>query len=173
VPDHPMQEQVAVRGIVEDGVFTVAIRGDLDVVTVPELLGYLARAVAARPRLLVFDLSEVGFMDCAAAGAIIRASCALPGRPRPVLCHPRPAVRRLLSLAGLDRQCAIRPEPGAGQLRRPVTEPRMPWSAPAGPRVFAARRRGRQRTDRAGGRDFPAVSSGRDIRELTGRDGGQ
>jgi hypothetical protein len=47
-------------------------------------------------------------MDCAAATAI-RACHALPGGPRLVLRHPRPVVRRLLSLTGLAAQCTVRP----------------------------------------------------------------
>lgn len=134
-----MQGQVAVQGTIQDGVLTVTVRGELDAATVPELSGYLARALLDRPRLLVFDLSGVRFMDCAAAAAIIRTSCALPGRPRPVLCHPRPVVRRLLSVTGLDMQCAIRPESETGQGRRPAIESPLSGSARACPRVFADR----------------------------------
>jgi anti-sigma B factor antagonist len=103
-----VEEQVAVQGASQDGVLTVTIRGDLDVVTAPALRGYLAQALHERPRLVVFDLAGVGFMDCAAAAAI-RTCHALPGGPRLVLRHPRPVVRRLLSLSGLDAQCAVRP----------------------------------------------------------------
>jgi anti-anti-sigma factor len=103
-----VEEQVAVQGTSEDGVLTVTIRGDLDVATAPVLCGYLAQALPERPRLIVFDLAGVGFMDCAAAAAI-KTCHAMPGGPRLVLCHPRPVVRRLLSLTGLDAQCAVRP----------------------------------------------------------------
>jgi hypothetical protein len=47
-------------------------------------------------------------MDYAAAG-VIRSCRATPGGPGLVLCHPCPLVRRLLSLTGLDAQCAVRP----------------------------------------------------------------
>jgi anti-sigma B factor antagonist len=135
VSGQTMQGQVAVQGTIYDGVLTVTVRGELDAATAPELSGYLARALVDRPRLLVFDLSGVGFMDCAAAAAIIGTSRALPGRPRPVLCNPRPVVRRLLSLTGLDVQCTIRPESGTGQVRRPVIGSRLSRSAGLSSRV--------------------------------------
>ena len=102
------QGQVAVEGTTQDGVLTVTIRGELDLTTTPVLCGYLAQALRERPRLVVFDLAGVGFMDCAAATAI-RTCHAMPGGPPLVLCHPRPVVRRLLSLTGLDARCAVRP----------------------------------------------------------------
>jgi len=141
VSGQAMQRQVAVQGTIQDGVLTVTVRGELDAASAPELSEYLARALLDRPRLLVFDLSGVGFMDCAAATAIIRASRVLPGRPRPVLCHPRPVVRRLLSLTGLDMQCAIRPESGAGEVQRPGD--RVAVAAERGP-VLACSRTGRR-----------------------------
>ena len=76
--------------------------------TTPVLFGYLEGALQERPRLLVFDLAGVGFIDCAAATAI-RTCRAMPGAPGLVLRHPRPAVRRMLSLTGLDAQCAVLP----------------------------------------------------------------
>ncbi len=104
-----VQEQVTVQDTAQDGVATVTIRGELDVAAVPLLSEYLAQVLRRRPRLMIFDLSGVSFMDCAAAAAIIKAGSALPGSPRPVLCHPRPLVRRLLSLTGLDARCRVLP----------------------------------------------------------------
>ena len=102
------REQVAIASTSQDGVLTVTIQGELDVVTIPAFCRYLDEALRERPRLLVFDLAEVGFIDCAAARAI-RSCQAMPGAPRLVLCHPCPIVRRLLSLTGLDAQCVVRP----------------------------------------------------------------
>lgn len=104
-----IQGPVEVQGLAEDGVLTVTIRGELDAASIPALYGCLAQTLQGRPRLIVFDLAGVGFMDCAAAAAIIRICHALPGGPRLVLRHPRPVVRRLLSLTGFDAQCAVKP----------------------------------------------------------------
>ena len=102
------REQVAIQSTSQHGVLTVTIAGELDVTTIPAFCRYLDRALPERPRLIVFDLAEVGFIDCAAARAI-RSCRAMPGAPRLVLCHPCPIVRRLLSLTGLDAQCVVRP----------------------------------------------------------------
>jgi anti-sigma B factor antagonist len=102
------QGRIAVDGRNQDGVLTVTIRGEVDVATAPVLCGYLDRALQEQPRLLVFDLAGVEFIDCAAVAAI-RACRATPGRPGLVLRHPRPHVRRMLSLTGLDVQCAVQP----------------------------------------------------------------
>lgn len=98
---------VAVQDTSEEGVATVTIQGDVDAAAVPVVARYLAQVLRRGPRLIVFDLSDVGFMDCAAATAIIGAGRGLPGSPGPVLCHARPLVRRLLSLTGLDAQCTV------------------------------------------------------------------
>jgi len=97
---------VAISSVPNDGVVTA--EGNLDTSTLPMLAWHLARVVEQSPRILVLDLAGVSFLDCAAAHAIVGAARALPGHPRPVLVHPPPLVRRLLSLTGLDKECVIR-----------------------------------------------------------------
>ena len=96
---------------VENVVVGVVLWGEVDVTTVPSLSRFLEQVLERGPRKLVFDLAGVLFLDCAAARTIAGTGCALPGGQRPVLCRPRPVVRRLLSVTGLDAQCVI--EPGA------------------------------------------------------------
>jgi anti-sigma B factor antagonist len=104
-----MQEQVAVRGAGRDSTLTVMIRGELDASTAQALSESLEQVLREGPRNLVLDLAGVGFMDCAAARAIVRTCSACPERPRLILRRPRPIVCRLLSLTGLDAQCTVRP----------------------------------------------------------------
>ncbi len=92
-----------------DRAVTVTISGELDLATAPVLSACLERAMARHPRSLVFDLADVGFIDCAAAHVLIEAARALPGSPPPVLRHPVFAVRRVLSVTGLDARCIIEP----------------------------------------------------------------
>jgi anti-anti-sigma factor len=99
---------IAVRAA-GDGAVTVTIRGELDLATAPALSACLAQALERHPRSLVFDLADVGFMDCASAHMLIEAALALPGSPPPVLRHPVFAVRRVLSVTGLDARCTIEP----------------------------------------------------------------
>src|ERR1700757_3276475 len=91
------------------GTTTIVVRGELDLVTMPVLAAQLALAVRDRPGRLVFDLSGTRFMDCASARLIATAGQWLPGGGRPVIRRPRPGVRRVLELTGLDAHCEIEP----------------------------------------------------------------
>jgi anti-sigma B factor antagonist len=102
-------ERVAVSGAGRDSTLTVTIRGEFDASTAQGLSEFLEPVLRKGPRNLVLDLAEVGFMDCAAARAIVRTCNARPDRPCLILRRPRPIVRRLLSLTGLDAQCTVRP----------------------------------------------------------------
>jgi anti-anti-sigma factor len=93
-----------------DSAVTVTIHGELDLATAPVLSDCLERTMARHhPRSLAFDLADVGFIDCAAAHVLIETTRTLPGGPPPVLRHPVFAVRRVLSVTGLDTQCIIEP----------------------------------------------------------------
>ncbi len=102
-----VREQVAVQCASQDGVLTVTIRGELDVATTPVLSGYLAQALRERPRLVVFDLAGVEFMDCAAVTAI-RTCGAMPGAPAWSCAIPARSCAWLLSLTGLDEKWVVR-----------------------------------------------------------------
>ena len=91
------------------GTTTIVIRGDLDLATMPFLAAQLALAVQDRPGRLVFDLSDTLFMDCGSARLIATAGQWLPDGARPVIRRPRPGVRRVLELTGLDARCEIEP----------------------------------------------------------------
>ena len=91
------------------GTTTIVVRGELDLVTMPVLAAQLALAVRDRPGRLVFDLSGTRFMDCGSARLIAAAGRWLPDGGRPVIRHPRPGVRRVLELTGLDAHCEIEP----------------------------------------------------------------
>ena len=91
------------------GITTIVVRGELDLVTMPVLAARLALALRDRPGRLVFDLSGTRFMDCGSARLIAAAGRWLPDGGRPVIRHPRPGVRRVLELTGLDAHCEIEP----------------------------------------------------------------
>jgi anti-sigma B factor antagonist len=91
------------------GTTTIVVRGELDLVTMPFLAAQLALAVRDRPGRLVFDLSGTRFMDCGSARLIAAAGEWLPDGGRPVIRRPRPGVRRVLELTGLDAHCEIEP----------------------------------------------------------------
>ena len=86
---------------------TVVVAGDLDAATMSVLSARLDQVMAGRPRRLVFDLAQVGFIDCAAARLITGSGALLPDGGRPVLRRPSPAVRRILDLTNLGAGCEV------------------------------------------------------------------
>jgi anti-anti-sigma factor len=86
---------------------TLVISGELDVTTAPLLSRQLAQILEGRPQRLVFDMSGVDFIDCAAARLIASTGRFLPEGRRPVIRSPNPVVRRLLELTGFAAQCEI------------------------------------------------------------------
>ena len=88
---------------------TIVVKGELDLVTRPYLAAQLVLAVQDRPGRLVFDLSGTHFMDCGSARLITAAGQWLPDGVRPVIRRPRPGVRRVFELTGLEAYCEIEP----------------------------------------------------------------
>ncbi len=89
------------------GTTTVFISGELDLVTMPFLCEELTAILRGRPRRLIVDLSRTDFIDCGSARLIADTGRLLPPGQRPVIRDPRPAVRRVFQLAGLDAYCEI------------------------------------------------------------------
>ena len=52
------------------GMVTVVASGELDAAAAPEIAAQLAQIAAHRPQRLVFDLTGLWFLDCAAARLI-------------------------------------------------------------------------------------------------------
>jgi anti-sigma B factor antagonist len=90
-----------------DGGVTVVLSGDLDIVSRSWLARHLAETMKQQPRRLAVDMAGVGFADSAALRLIVRAGQLLPDGGRPVIRHPRPVVRRVLQITGLDTQCDL------------------------------------------------------------------
>jgi anti-anti-sigma factor len=67
----------------------------------------LAETVERQPLRLVFDMAGVGFADCASVRLIVGTGRSLPDGNRPVISRPRPVVRRVLQVTGLDTLCDL------------------------------------------------------------------
>ena len=79
----------------------VRIRGELDIASAPELTAVLDRLLAADHRVVVLELDDLSFLDCAGMRPIRAALCALRGRGGTlVIRHPQPLVERTLRIAG-------------------------------------------------------------------------
>jgi anti-anti-sigma factor len=83
----------------------VAVRGELDLGTAPELEGPLEEAIGAEEPLLI-DLSECEFIDSTGIAMIVRAWQRLTngdqGSDRIVICSSNEQVRRVLEITGLE-----------------------------------------------------------------------
>jgi anti-anti-sigma factor len=105
---HPQPERrLTVEVDARPGITTIVVKGELDLVTRPLLAAQLARVARDTDSRLVFDLAGTRFMDCGSARLIAGAGHWLLGGGRPVIRRPRPGVRRILELTGLDAQCEI------------------------------------------------------------------
>jgi anti-anti-sigma factor len=102
-PQHPRFET---RSDVA-GTIVIVLSGDLDIVSRSWLARHLAETMKQQPRRLVVEMAEVGFADTAALRLIVHAGQLLPDGGRPVISNPRPVVRRVLQITGLDTQCDL------------------------------------------------------------------
>jgi anti-sigma B factor antagonist len=80
----------------------VALRGEVDVLTVDQVRVALTEALAARPHDIVVDLSDLAFIDSTGLGALIFGfQRARDAGVRFRLARPSPTVRQILVLSGL------------------------------------------------------------------------
>jgi len=97
----------------EDGIRVIAVRGELDLSTAPELEGPLEEAVATGDTSVLVDLSECEFIDSTGIALIVRAWQRLDrtaegeGEGRVVLCSYNDQVRRVLEITGLELSIPI------------------------------------------------------------------
>jgi anti-anti-sigma factor len=103
--------EVSTRG--KDGCVIVRIRGECDIATTLALRESLLGILATQSARIVLDLSELDFLDCAGATALMataRRATLLGGAL--ALAAPTAPVARLLRLTGLDQHLAIFPTAG-------------------------------------------------------------
>lgn len=97
----------------DDGVRVIAVRGELDLSTAPELEGPLEDAVAARDASVLVDLSECEFIDSTGIALIVRAWQRLDraadgeGQGQVVISSYNDQVRRVLEITGLELSIPI------------------------------------------------------------------
>ncbi len=100
--DDPVKTRFATRRRTDAAVLVLALSGELDLLTAPELEAALSEAQGEPHELLAIDLSQLTFMDSSGLAVLVGAkeSADASGR-RVVLRRPGPQVRRLLALVGL------------------------------------------------------------------------
>ncbi|MEW6477153.1 MAG: STAS domain-containing protein [Actinomycetota bacterium] len=90
----------------------VAVRGELDVLTAPFLWERMEPALAGLTGKLVFDFSELSFIDSMGLGVIVRAQSRLRGQQperQVVIRHPNAHARKVFGITGLDRVLDVQP----------------------------------------------------------------
>jgi anti-anti-sigma factor len=97
----------------DDGVRVIAVRGELDLSTAPDLEGPLDEAVATGDAAVLVDLSECEFIDSTGIALIVRAWQRLDrtadgdGTGRLLICSGNEQVRRVLEITGLELSIPI------------------------------------------------------------------
>jgi anti-sigma B factor antagonist len=86
----------------------VAVRGEVEIATAPELTAALDDAIRRTSGPFVIDLSMVGFLDSSGINCLVRARALLGRDDRTVLlvCPPG-STRRVLELVGMDELVAL------------------------------------------------------------------
>jgi anti-sigma B factor antagonist len=82
-----------------NGVASIALRGELDLATVPDLEGHLAPFESNGVSAIMLDLRELTFIDSVALNSLARArERARTNGQRLILVGARPSARRLFEL---------------------------------------------------------------------------
>jgi anti-sigma B factor antagonist len=90
------------------GSLIATITGDIDIATAETLVSAVTAGVAANPTTgVVLDFAAVGFMDSTGLRALLEIDRALEDGTGLVLLSPANAVRKLLTLAGLDDRIPV------------------------------------------------------------------
>jgi len=93
-------------GIAEEalggGLFVVAVRGELDLATAPELRRRFDAVIEAGATAIVVDLAEVSFVDSVSLAAILNARKRLEGGRLSVVALPDTYASLILEVAGVD-----------------------------------------------------------------------
>lgn len=96
-----------------DGVNVIAVRGELDLSTAPELESPLEEAIASGDATVLIDLTECEFIDSTGIALIVRAWQRLDrgaegdGNGQVAICSGNDQVRRVLEITGLELSIAV------------------------------------------------------------------
>jgi len=87
-----------------DGVHVIAVAGEVDIFTAPELKRVMAAAVDGGTRKLVVDLTDTRFLDSTALGVLIGSVKRLrPLDGRMVIVNTEPSTAKTFEITGLDQ----------------------------------------------------------------------
>ena len=88
---------------VDDGTHIVAVTGEIDLFTAPEVKQRVSAPIDAGRSHVVVDLTETTFIDSSSLGVLIGAHRRLSGQDGDlVIVGTEPNVRKTLKITGLD-----------------------------------------------------------------------
>jgi anti-sigma B factor antagonist len=91
-----------------NGTWVVAISGEVDLYTAPELERALTAPLTAGATQLVVDLTEAKFVDSTVLHVLLRAAQNLDGAGGELIAVvPDPNIRRVFEITGFDRLFSI------------------------------------------------------------------
>jgi anti-sigma B factor antagonist len=101
---------------IEGATAQLALEGELDIASAPQVERELKRLEAAEPMTLLLDLRRLAFMDSTGLRLIVAADARAreQGRRLVVVRGPAP-VQRILQMTRLDERLEIVADPGAVQ----------------------------------------------------------
>jgi anti-anti-sigma factor len=98
-----------VRSEQHDGVFVIAVEGELDMNTATDLERELEGPLGAAQSPLLIDLSGCEFIDSTGIALLVRSWQALDGDGRFALCGVGNQVKRVLDITGLEETIPTHP----------------------------------------------------------------
>lgn len=115
MPHNTARDRLSTRRL--PGHTVIAIRGELDIGTTAALRDRILTVLKDTAASVIIDLSEVSFCDASGLALLVgtRRRAGLYG-VTVVLAAPRPSVRKLLHITGLDRAFTIHPTLVAARL---------------------------------------------------------
>jgi anti-sigma B factor antagonist len=88
----------------------VAVRGEIDLFTAPELKQVVTDAIESGERRVVIDLTDVSFLDSTALGVLIGAVKRLRSRGGALaIVNTEPSITKTFEITGLDQIFTILP----------------------------------------------------------------
>lgn len=91
-----------------DGEVRLAVAGELDIASAPELLERIEQLELSHPHTLALDLAEVTFMDVSGMRVLLEvAQRAKSRKARFVIRNPRRCASRVFGLTAVDQQLEI------------------------------------------------------------------
>ncbi len=90
----------------EAGTVVVRLAGDLDIAGADGARAVVDEALQREPERLVFDVTDLRFMDSSGIAVLVAAAQRVPSV---ILREPSPVIRRLLTLSGLGDVFVVTP----------------------------------------------------------------